>query len=134
MGGRNRVWLARCLRLQSRLRMMHFDGLKARWAQHAWGRDTLVHYLLKVVDLVALLVMFVGWRATQPSTACGSVIMNGDSPWRCIGPDQVFSGSPHGLWYIAIGISVLALKAREVVRPLIQYVPVYFIRLAREYP
>lgn len=114
---------------------MHFGGLK--WAQHSWWRDTLVQYLLMVVDLVALLVMFVGWRATQPSTACGSVIMNGDSPWRCIGPDQVFPGSPLGLWYIAVGISALAVsvfvsrmivwraraaRAREVVRPLVQRV------------
>jgi len=90
-----------------------------------------------VVNLAALLVMFVGWRATQPSTACGSVIMNGDSPWQCIGRDQVFPGSPLGYWFIAGAICVMTTsvflsrlivrrartaRAREVVRPLVERV------------
>ena len=114
---------------------MRSRSLKARWPQRPWWLDTLANYCSMIVNLVALFVIFVGWRITQPLRACGSVIIKDarDSSWLCVGPDQFYSGSPLGYCYMASVIGVVAMsafvsrllvrraraaRAREVVRPL----------------
>lgn len=108
---------------------------KGLGAQRPWWLNALANYCSVIADIAALLVIFVGWRLTQPFRACGSVIINDlrESPWLCVGPDQLYSGNPLGYWYIAGGVCILAIsaflsrlvvrraraaRAREVVRPL----------------